>query len=91
MENNEELRTERDDLEKANLNAQKLVAKLKEEKTLWQNKFLNLLEGNKRRREGDTLEEVSSRSRHKSVGNTLEGNPRIIIPGSQFIVNLDSY
>jgi hypothetical protein len=53
-ENNEELKTERDDLEKANLSAQKLVARLKEEKALWQNKFLNLLDGNKRPREGDT-------------------------------------
>jgi hypothetical protein len=50
-ENNEELKNERDDLEKANISAQKLVTKLKEEKTLWQNKFLNLLEGNKRPRE----------------------------------------
>jgi FtsZ-binding cell division protein ZapB len=76
-EHNEELRTERDDLEKANLNAQKLVAKLKEEKASWQNKFLNLLEGNKRPREEDTLEEASSRSKHISVGNTLGDNPRI--------------
>jgi len=76
-EHNEELRTERDDLEKANLNAQKLVAKLKEEKASWQNKFLNLLEGNKRPREEDTLEEASSRSKHKSVGNTSGDDPRI--------------
>ncbi len=65
-ENNEELRTERDDLEKANLDAQKLVAKLKKEKTSWQNKFLALLEGNKRPREEDTLEEVSSRTKHNT-------------------------
>ena len=52
------------------------MAKLKEEKTSWQNKFLNLLEGNKRPREEDTLEEASSRSKHKSVGNTLGDNPR---------------
>jgi hypothetical protein len=45
------LKNERDDLEKANISAQKLVTKLKEEKTLWQNKFLNLLEGKKRPRE----------------------------------------
>ncbi len=50
-ENNEELKNKRDDLEKANISAQKLVTKLKEQKTLWQNKFINLLEGNKRPRE----------------------------------------
>jgi hypothetical protein len=47
-EDNEELRSERDDLEKANIGAQKMVARLKVEKASWQEKYLNLLEGNKR-------------------------------------------
>jgi hypothetical protein len=60
-ENNEELKNERDELEKANISAQKLVTKLKEEKTLWQNKCLNLLEGNKSPREEN--EEASGSKR----------------------------
>ncbi len=80
MENNEELKNERDDLEKANISAQKLVTKLKEEKTLWQNKFLNLLEGKKRPREenaeiSESKRRADPKSEHyykdKSVG-TLE-------------------
>jgi FtsZ-binding cell division protein ZapB len=49
-EDKEELKSERDDLAKANVGAQKLVAKLKGEKASWQEKYLNLLEGNKAQR-----------------------------------------
>ncbi len=69
------MKNERDDLEKANISAQKLVTKLKEEKTLWQNKFLNLLEGNKRPREENTetsgsKRRVEPRSGHHSEDKT---------------------
>ncbi len=46
------MKSDKDELEKANIGAQRLVKKLEEEKA-WQNKYLSLLEGNKRPREED--------------------------------------
>ncbi len=51
-EDDEGLESDKDELEKANTGAQRLVEKLEEEKA-WQNKYLSLLEGNKRPREED--------------------------------------
>ena len=51
-EDNEGLKSDKDELEGANIVAQRLVKKLEEEKA-WQNKYLSSLEGNKRPREGD--------------------------------------
>jgi hypothetical protein len=79
-EDNEELKSERDDLEKANIGAQKLVTKLKVEKASWQKKYLNLLEGNKRPREEESdtsdakrrSESNSSSTSLNNLSNTLE-------------------
>jgi hypothetical protein len=71
-ESNEELKAERDNFEKTSIGAQKLVAKLKEEKALWQKKYLHLLEGSKRPREDDSVhEQVKRRSQSRSA-STLE-------------------
>jgi hypothetical protein len=51
-EDDEGMKSDKDELEKANIGAQRLVKKLEEEKA-WQNKYLSLLEGNKRPREED--------------------------------------
>ncbi len=72
-EDNEELKSERDDLAKANVGAQKLVAKLKGEKASYQEKYLNLLEGNKRPRdeEPDTSD-AKRRSDARSPSTSLD-------------------
>jgi hypothetical protein len=73
-EDNEELRSERDDLVKANIGAQKLVAKLKGEKASWQEKYLDLLEGNKRPREKEEPDtsDAKRRSDTKSSCTSLD-------------------
>jgi hypothetical protein len=60
-EDDEGMKSDKDELEKANIGAQRLVKKLEEEKA-WQNKYLSLLEGNKRPREED-LETTKARRR----------------------------
>ncbi len=86
-EDSEELRSERDDLEKANIGAQKLVAKLKGEKGSWQEKYLNLLEGNKRPRDEEPgtsdakrrLDTKSSSTSLDNASNTLEEESSITL------------
>jgi hypothetical protein len=71
-ESNEELKAERDNFEKTSIGAQQLVAKLKEEKALWQKKYLHLLEGSKRPREDDSDHEQSKRRSQSRSVSTLE-------------------
>jgi hypothetical protein len=60
-------------LAKANIGAQKLVAKLKGEKASWQEKYLNLLEGNKRPREEEPdTSDAKRRSDTKSPSTSLD-------------------
>jgi hypothetical protein len=73
-EDNEELRSERDDLEKTNIGAQKLVAKLKGEKASWQEKYLNLLEGNKRPRDEEPGTSDAKRCSDTKSSSTLLDN-----------------
>ena len=53
-ENNKRLESERDELVRLNKGVKYQMAILRDEKTSWQNKFLAVLEGNKRPRGEDT-------------------------------------
>ena len=48
------MESERDELARLNKGVNDQMAKLREEKASWQNKFLAMLEGNKRPRSDDT-------------------------------------
>jgi hypothetical protein len=71
-EDNEELRSERDDLAKANIGAQKLVAKLKGEKISWQEKYLNLLKNKRPREEEPDTGDAKRRSDTKLPNTSLD-------------------
>jgi hypothetical protein len=77
-EDNEELRSERDDLAKANLGARKLVIKLKEEKISWQEKYLNLLKNKRPREEEPDAGDAKRRSDAKSPDTSLDTSSNIL-------------
>ena len=67
-EDNEGLKSDKDELEGANIGVQRLVKKLEEENA-WQNKYLSSLEGNKRPREGDPETTETKRSSEINSSN----------------------
>jgi hypothetical protein len=71
-EDNEELRSKRDDLAKANIGAQKLVTKLKGEKISWQEKYLNLLKNKRPREKEPDTGDAKRRSDTKSPNTSLD-------------------
>jgi hypothetical protein len=77
-EDNEELRSERDDLAKANYGAKKLLIKLKEEKISWQEKYLNLLKTKRPREEEPDSGDAKRRSDAKSPDTLLDTSSNIL-------------
>ncbi len=91
-ENNVELKAERENFEKTSTGAQKLVAKLKEEKALWQKKYLHLLEGSKRPREDDSDDGQTKRrteSRSASILEESSSSTLVVHPTEQLGENLN--
>jgi hypothetical protein len=68
-ENNKSLESERDELARLNIGVNDQMAKLRDEKTSWQNKFLAMLEGNKRPRSDDV--DSSEAKRRSSISNSI--------------------
>jgi hypothetical protein len=86
-ENDEGMRSERDELEKANIGTQKLMSTLKEEKASWQDKYFNLLEGNKRPRDDDLeLTEAKRRSEITSANTSSDNSSST--PNNSFIKHI---
>jgi hypothetical protein len=77
-EDNEELRSERDDLAKANIGAQKLLAKLKGEEISWQEKYLTLLKNKRPREEEPDTGDAKRRSDTKSPDTSLDTSSNIL-------------
>ncbi len=77
-EDNEELRSERDDLAKANHGAKKLLIKLKEEKISWQEKYLNLLKTKRPREEEPDSGDAKRRPDAKSPDTLLDTSSNIL-------------
>ncbi len=67
-ENNKSLESERDELARLNKGVNDQMAKLRDEKASWQNKFLAMLEGNKRPR-SDAVDS-SEAKRRSSISNS---------------------
>ncbi len=68
-ENNKSLESERDELVRLNRGVKDQMAILREEKTSWQNKFLAVLEGNKRPRSEDT--DSSEAKRRSGISESI--------------------
>jgi hypothetical protein len=68
-ENNKSLESERDELVRFNKGVKDQMAILRDEKTSWQNKFLAVLEGNKRPRSEDT--DSSEAKRRSSISESI--------------------
>ena len=77
-EDNEELRSERDELTKANEGARSLVIKLKEEKISWQEKYLELLKSKRPRDEEPDSSNAKRRSDAKSPTTSLDTTSNIL-------------
>jgi hypothetical protein len=74
-ENNKSLESERDELVRLNKGVKDQMAILRDEKTTWQNKFLAVLEGNKRpRSEDNDSSEAKRRSRISESISITSGN-----------------
>ncbi len=83
-ENNKSLESERDELARLNKGVNDQMAKLRDEKASWQNKFFAMLEGNKRPRSDDT--DSSEAKRRSSISNSTS----ILTDNSLSILNDDS-
>jgi FtsZ-binding cell division protein ZapB len=82
-ENNKSLESERDELARLNKGVNDQMSKLREEKASWQNKFLAMLEGNKRPRSDDT--DSSEAKRRPSISKSTS----ILTDNSLSILNDD--